>query len=150
VFSDEYWMRQALQLADRAQQQAEVPVGAVLVRNEEIIAVGHNSPVSMQDPTAHAEIITMRNAAHKLGNYRLVDTTLYVTLEPCLMCAGAMIHARIRRLVFGAFDQKAGAVVSSVKTLDHSFINHHIAYTGGILAQECGEYLSQFFQKRRK
>jgi len=146
---DEYWMRHALALAEQARQAGEVPVGAVLVLNDEVIGAGFNAPISRHDPTAHAEMIAMRNAAEKIGNYRLVDTTLYVTLEPCSMCAGAVVHARVKRLVFGAHEPKAGAVVSKIAALNHDFLNHQVEHSGGLLAQQCGEILSRFFQERR-
>lgn len=146
---DIIWMHRALALAKAAANEGEVPVGAIVVYGNEIIGEGFNRPISLHDPSAHAEMLAMRNAAEKLTNYRLPNTTLYVTLEPCLMCAGAMVHARIGRLVFGAFDPRAGAVVSQAQTLMHSFLNHKVQYTGGILAKECGELLTQFFKARR-
>ncbi len=148
--SDSDWMQHALKLAERAQQEGEVPVGAVLVLNDEIIGEGWNRPIAAHDPTAHAEIMALRAGAEKLGNYRLNDTTLYVTLEPCVMCAGAMVHARIKRLVFGASDPKAGAIVSAFNILDSGRLNHHVEYAGGILSEECGGMLSRFFEARRK
>lgn len=144
------WMQYALKLAERAQQEGEVPVGAVLVLNDEIIGEGWNRPIAAHDPTAHAEIMALRTGAAKLGNYRLNDTTLYVTLEPCVMCAGAMVHARIKRLVFGASDPKAGAIVSAFNILDSGRLNHRVEYVGGILPDECGGMLSRFFEARRK
>lgn len=146
---DEYFMRKALSLADQARQNDEVPVGAVLVLDDEIIAEGFNSPISTNDPTAHAEIIALRQAALKLNNYRLLNTTLYVTLEPCMMCAGAMVHSRIKRLVYGAKDPKTGAIESVAQSLDQPFLNHHIEYTGNILGDECGLVLSDFFKAKR-
>ena len=142
-------MRHALKLAERAQQEGEVPVGAVLVLNDEIIGEGWNRPIAAHDPTAHAEIMALRAGAAKLGNYRLNDTTLYVTLEPCVMCAGAMVHARIKRLMFGASDPKAGAITSAFNTLDSNKLNHRVEYVGGILPDECGAILSRFFEARR-
>lgn len=150
MLNDEHWIRHALKLAERAQQEGEVPVGAVLVLNGEIIGEGWNRPIAAHDPTAHAEIMALRAGAEKLGNYRLNDTTLYVTLEPCVMCAGAMVHARIKRLVFGASDPKAGAIKSVFNILDSTRLNHRVEYVGGILAEECGGMLSQFFEARRK
>jgi tRNA(adenine34) deaminase len=144
------WMQYALKLAERAQEEGEVPVGAVLVLNDEIIGAGWNRPIAAHDPTAHAEIMALRAGATKLGNYRLNDTTLYVTLEPCVMCAGAMVHARIKRLVFGASDPKAGAIKSVFNILDSPRLNHRVEYVGGILSDECGEMLSRFFGARRK
>lgn len=148
--TDSDWMQHALTLADRAQQEGEVPVGAVLVLNGELIAEGWNRPIAAHDPTAHAEIMALRAGAAKLGNYRLNDTTLYVTLEPCVMCAGAMVHARIRRLVYGASDPKAGAIQSVFNILDSTRLNHRVEHAGGLLAEECGGMLSRFFEARRK
>ena len=142
-------MAQALALAKEAAQKQEVPVGAVLVRDRQIIGRGLNQPISSQDPTAHAEIIALRAGAKHLGNYRLPGTTLYVTLEPCAMCVGAMIHARIQRLVFGANDPRAGAVCSVFQLLDEKRLNHRVKWEGGILARECGQILKQFFEDRR-
>lgn len=144
------WMQHALKLAERAQQEGEVPVGAVLVLNGELIAEGWNRPIAAHDPTAHAEIMALRAGAEKLGNYRLNDTTLYVTLEPCVMCAGAMVHARIKRLVYGAHDPKAGAIQSIFNILDSIRLNHRVEHAGGLLAAECGAILSRFFEMRRK
>ncbi|HEB58190.1 MAG TPA: tRNA adenosine(34) deaminase TadA [Gammaproteobacteria bacterium] len=145
------WMRYALDLARRAEAEGEVPVGAVLVdREDRLIGEGWNRPIGSHDPSGHAEILAMRDAARRVENYRLTDTTLYVTLEPCVMCAGAMIHARIHRLVYGAPDAKtgaAGSVFSIVQAAEH---NHAIEITGGILADECGTLLRQFFHQRRK
>jgi tRNA(adenine34) deaminase len=129
--------------------QTEVPVGAIIVLNNEIIGEGFNCPISTCDPTAHAEIVALRQAAQKLNNYRLPGVTLYVTLEPCTMCVGAMLHARIERLVFGALDPKTGAVVSAFKLLDEEKLNHKIQYQNGILATECGKILSDFFKELR-
>lgn len=147
--NDTDWMQYALKLAERAQQEGEVPVGAVLVLNDEIIGAGWNRPIAAHDPTAHAEIMALRAGAEKLGNYRLNNTTLYVTLEPCVMCAGAMVHARIKRLVFGASDPKAGAIKSVFNILDSARLNHRVEYVGGILSDECGAMLSRFFEARR-
>lgn len=146
---DELWMRQTLQLAQHAELAGEVPIGAIAVLNNEVIGKGWNCPIANSDPTAHAEIIALRAAAQTLQNYRLVDVVLYVTLEPCAMCVGAMLQARIKRLVFGANDSKAGAVVSVFQLLDSNQLNHRVSYQGGILASECGSILSRFFQKRR-
>lgn len=146
---DEYWMQQALELAEQAAKAEEVPVGAILILDNEVIGEGYNRPISLADPTAHAEILALREGARKLNNYRLCDTSLYVTLEPCLMCVGAMVHARIKRLIFGAKDPKTGAVVSVVQALDFPFLNHKVTHAGGLLANECGILLSQFFQARR-
>ncbi len=143
-------MAHALQLAERAAGEGEVPVGAVLVYQDTIMGEGWNQPIARRDPSAHAEIIALRAAAHSLGNYRLLNTTLYVTLEPCAMCVGAMIQARIERLVFGAFDQKAGAVQSVFQLLDTEALNHQIPYRGGVMAADCAAILSQFFQAKRR
>lgn len=147
--SDNVWMKRAMELAKRAADQGEVPVGAVLVSEKQIIGEGFNCSIGQHDPTAHAEIVAMRNASKALGNYRLPNTTLYVTLEPCIMCAGAMIHARIGRLIHGALDPKAGAIESRTRILDNPFLNHRIQYSGGLFSKECGEILSQFFRARR-
>lgn len=147
--SDNVWMKRAIELAKRAADQGEVPVGAVLVSEKQIIGEGFNCSIGQHDPTAHAEIVAMRNASKALGNYRLPNTTLYVTLEPCIMCAGAMIHARIGRLIHGALDPKAGAIESRTRILDNPFLNHRIQYSGGLFSNECGEILSQFFRARR-
>jgi tRNA(adenine34) deaminase len=142
-------MRRALALARRAAEEGEVPVGAVLVRNGEVIAEGWNRPIAAQDPTAHAEIEAMRAGAAVLGNYRLIDTTLYVTLEPCVMCAGAVIHARVKRLVYGAADPKTGAAGSVFDIFASGKVNHQVLVDGGVLAEECGEMLAEFFRARR-
>ncbi|ARU96227.1 tRNA adenosine(34) deaminase TadA [Tatumella citrea] len=147
--NDEYWMRHALMLAKRAQENDEVPVGAVLVWQGNIIAEGWNHPVASHDPTAHAEIMALRQGGKALSNYRLLDTTLYVTLEPCVMCAGAMVHSRIARLVFGAADAKTGAAGSLLDVPGHPGMNHKIVVTGGVLADECAAQLSDFFRLRR-
>lgn len=147
---DEYWMQQALLLAQHAKQAGEVPIGALLVMNDEVLAEGHNCPISMHDPSAHAEMIVLRKAAEKINNYRLLHSTLYVTLEPCMMCAGAMVHARIKRLVYGAMDVKAGAITSKTKALNQPFLNHVVEHAGGLFAEQCGAILSDFFRERRK
>jgi len=146
---DIYWMTHALQLAEHAAKQGEVPIGAVLVLNDEKIAEGWNQPIASCDPTAHAEVIALRQAAKQLNNYRLVNTTLYVTLEPCAMCAGAMIQARVGRLVFGALDPRAGAVESVFNILQTTELNHRVSHQRGILAEECGALLKTFFKARR-
>ncbi|RJQ49030.1 MAG: tRNA adenosine(34) deaminase TadA [Gammaproteobacteria bacterium] len=148
--TDSDWMRHALKLAGRAQAEGEVPVGAVLVLNGELIGEGWNRPIAACDPTAHAEIMALRAGAEKTGNYRLNGATLYVTLEPCVMCAGALVHARVKRLVFGAADPKAGAVISVFTIPDSGRLNHRVQHTGGILSDECGAMLSRFFELRRK
>lgn len=148
--NDDAWMQQAIALARRAEAEGEVPVGALIVRDGEIIGEGWNRPIGENDPTAHAEIMALRDAGRRVGNYRLPGATLYVTLEPCVMCAGAMIHARIGRLVFGAFDPKGGAVGSVFDLLPaDSRFNHGFDCLGGVLAEECGELLKAFFRGRR-
>ena len=147
--SDEDFMRHAIELARRAQAEGEVPVGAVVVLEEKVIGEGWNRPISASDPTAHAEVQAMRAAATVRKNYRLIGATLYVTLEPCAMCVGAMFHARIRRVVFGAADPKTGAAGSTVNLFEEKRLNHHALVTGGVLAQECGALLSAFFASRR-
>jgi len=147
---DEYWMRHALALARVAWEQGEVPVGAVLVRNDQVIGEGWNRPIGQHDPTAHAEIMALRQGGKILENYRLLDTTLYVTLEPCVMCAGAMVHSRITRLVFGANDMKSGAAGSLVDVLGHPGMNHQVELHSGVLADECAAMLSDFFRMRRE
>lgn len=147
---DEYWMRHALGLARLAWEQGEVPVGAVLVQGDRVIGEGWNRPIGQQDPTAHAEIMALRQGGKVLENYRLLDTTLYVTLEPCVMCAGAMIHSRITRLVFGARDEKTGAAGSLINVLGHPGMNHQIEIVNGVLADECAGMLSDFFRMRRE
>ena len=147
--TDESFMRHALGLARRAQEEGEVPVGAVVVLEERIIGEGWNRPISASDPSAHAEIQAMRAAASVRKNYRLIGATLYVTLEPCAMCVGAMFHARVRRVVFGAADAKTGAAGSTVNLFEEKRLNHHALVTGGVLAAECGALLSAFFASRR-
>ena len=142
-------MRRALALAEQAAQQGEVPVGAVLVRDGEMIGEAHNRPITDHDPSGHAEMIALRQAAKAVGNYRLTGTTLYVTLEPCVMCAGAIIHARVQRLVFGAADPKAGAVHSLYDVIAQPRLNHRVDWTGGVLQEECGALLRAFFRARR-
>jgi tRNA(adenine34) deaminase len=145
----ERWMREALALARAAQARGEVPVGAIVVRDGGIVGRGGNAPVAANDPTAHAEITALRDAAQALGNYRLPDCDIYVTLEPCVMCAGAIMHARIRRLVFGARDPKTGACGSVVDVFGERLLNHHTTVTGGVAGEECGKLLSAFFAARR-
>jgi tRNA(adenine34) deaminase len=147
--TDEAWMRHAIRLAQRAEQQGEVPVGAIVVRDNRCIAEGWNVPITSHDPTAHAEVVAMRSAGVAVENYRLIDATLYVTLEPCVMCIGAMSHARINRLVFGAYDPKRGAVCNALSLTDASFLNHKISWDGGVLETECSELLRDFFKARR-
>lgn len=149
--SDETFMQHALQLAWRAWEEGEVPVGALLVRDGEVIGEGWNRPVGTHDPTAHAEIQTLRAAGNAMGNYRLPGTTLYVTLEPCAMCAGAIVHARVARVVFGATDLRAGAAGSVFDLLpSNSRFNHRTVCEGGVLATEAGQMLKEFFRERRK
>ncbi len=142
-------MREALSQAEKALAVGEVPVGAVIVMNDKLLSTACNSPISLHDPSAHAEILAIRAAAATLGNYRIADTTIYVTLEPCLMCAGAMIHARIARLVYGASDPRNGAAESLYRVFEDRRLNHVVAVQGGILAAECGEILSGFFRQKR-
>lgn len=149
-YSDEYWMRQALSLALRAQAEGEVPVGALLVLDNQVIGEGWNQPIGRHDPTAHAEIMALRQGGVTLQNYRLLNTTLYVTLEPCVMCAGAMVHSRIRRLVYGANDEKTGAAGSLVDILRHPGMNHQVEIVPGMLAPESTAMLSNFFRLRRE
>lgn len=142
-------MERALTLAQQAADLGEVPVGAVVVANNQVIGEGFNQPIKANDPTAHAEIVAMRNAAAYLENYRLSDCDLYVTIEPCTMCVGAMIHARIRRIIFGAPEPRAGALTSQLKLLDQSHFNHSIDWVGGVLEQPCGALIKDFFKSRR-
>ncbi|MFQ6403406.1 tRNA adenosine(34) deaminase TadA [Methylophilus sp. 'Pure River'] len=146
---DEDFMRMAMALATEAASLGEVPVGAVVVKDGMVIGQGRNAPISLSDPTAHAEIQAMRAAAQHLGNYRLVDCTLYVTLEPCAMCSGAIQHARIARLVYGASDPKTGCCGSVVNLMAEQKLNHHCEVIRGVLAVECGAALSDFFRQRR-
>ena len=146
----EKWMKLALEQARLAQAMSEVPVGAVLVQDDQLIASAHNQPISSNDPTAHAEIQLLRAAGKTLNNYRLPNTTLYVTLEPCTMCLGAMIHARVSRIVFGAYDQKTGVCGSCTDLSTSQCFNHSIEIEGGVLANDCKQLLQEFFKKRRK
>ncbi len=148
--SDELFMRQALELANEAWKVGEVPVGAVVVKEGEVIGRGFNAPISSHDPSAHAEIQALRDAANHLGNYRLADCTLYVTIEPCAMCAGAIMHARIARVVYGASDLKTGVCGSVIDIFAEKKLNHHATVVSGVLSQECGETLSKFFAERRR
>lgn len=148
---DQHFMQRALALADNAEAEGEIPVGAVLVgANGEVLGEGWNRSILLSDPTAHAEIQAIRMAGQKVGNYRLLDTTLYVTLEPCPMCAGAILHSRIGRLVFGASDYKTGAIGSRFHLFEDYKMNHFLQIRGGVLREQCSEKISQFFQKRRK
>ena len=142
-------MRRALALADRAANEGEVPVGAVVVRDGVILGEGWNQVIATQDPSGHAEIVALRDAARVVGNYRLPGATLYVTLEPCTMCAGAMVHARIATLVFGAPEPRAGVVCSVCQLLDEPWFNHRVSWQGGVLAEESSARLKAFFQQRR-
>jgi tRNA(Arg) A34 adenosine deaminase TadA len=147
---DERFMRLALREAERAARNEEVPVGAVLVRQGQVLARAHNRPINLEDPTAHAEILALRRAAKRLGNYRLEGCDLYVTIEPCAMCAGGIVQARLRRLVYGARDSKAGACGSAFRVLNHRKLNHRVEVAGGILAADCASVIREFFRKRRK
>jgi tRNA(adenine34) deaminase len=147
---DKKWIKHALTLANKAYRQGEVPVGAVLVENNEIIAEGWNQPIANHDPSAHAEIMALRLAGQAKQNYRFPKTTLYITLEPCIMCVGAIIHARIERVVFGAYDPKTGAAGSVFDLFSDTHHNHQVIVTGGVLAEECGDQLRDFFRERRK
>jgi tRNA(adenine34) deaminase len=148
--TDEDFMQLALAEAQRAWDLGEVPVGAVVVKDGEVISVGHNHPIGKHDPTAHAEIMALRAAAKKLGNYRLPGCELYVTLEPCAMCSGAMMHARLARVVYGASDPKTGVCGSVLNLYEQEKLNHHTMLTGGVLADQCGNLLKDFFAHRRE
>lgn len=147
--SDEIWMEEALREAQRARAAGEVPVGAIVVCNGRIVGRGSNRPISTNDPTAHAEILTLREAGKTLGNYRLENCEMFVTIEPCAMCAGALVHARIRRLVYGADDPKAGAVTSVMRVVNHEGLNHRMEVQGGVLAARCMEVVQSFFREKR-
>jgi tRNA(adenine34) deaminase len=149
VDRDEQFMAIALEEAEAAIRKGEVPVGAVIVLDEDILARAHNSPIALNDPTAHAEILVLREAARRLGNYRLTGTTLYVTVEPCIMCVGAIVHARISRLVYGAMDPKHGGVTSLYRILEDRRLNHTAEVKTGVLAGLCAELLSRFFKEKR-
>lgn len=148
-YSDEYWMSIALEQADIAEQHGEIPVGAVLVKDDELIATGYNLSILNHDPSAHAEMQAIRSAGSVLNNYRMIDCTLYVTLEPCSMCAGLLVHSRIKRVVFGAKDAKTGAAGSVMNLLQHEQLNHQVEITEGVLADLCSAKLSAFFKRRR-
>jgi tRNA(adenine34) deaminase len=150
VSADEQYMRDALQLAREAEAAGEVPIGAVLVAGGEILGRGRNAPIALADPTAHAEMLVLREAAAAARNYRLEDATLYVTLEPCAMCAGALVNARVGRLVFGARDLRFGGVRSKFRIADSELLNHRVEVVEGVLAVECLALLQQFFQQRRE
>jgi tRNA(adenine34) deaminase len=147
--TDYDFMKIALEEAESGYRRGEVPVGAVLVREGNILAQAHNSPISTNDPSAHAEMLVLRKAGEILGNYRMAGTELYVTIEPCIMCAGAIVHARVERVIFGARDPKCGAVVSLYNVLDDKRLNHQVKITEGILKEECGEIISRFFKEKR-
>jgi len=146
---DAAFMALAIEQACAAAESGEVPVGAVLVHGEQILATGRNAPIASHDPTAHAEIVALRAGARSLGSYRLLDTTLYVTLEPCIMCAAAVVHARVRRLVFGAWDPRAGGAGSIVNVFALPALNHRVDVFGGVLMEECAQLLQEFFAQRR-
>ncbi|MBA1229412.1 tRNA adenosine(34) deaminase TadA [Pseudomonas viridiflava] len=146
---DQYFMREALALASQGALLGEVPVGAVVVQNGEIIGRGYNCPISGSDPSAHAEMVAIRDAAKTVDNYRLPGATLYVTLEPCSMCAGLIVHSRVARVVYGALEPKAGIVQSQGQFFTQGFLNHRVLYEGGVLGEECGVMLSEFFRMRR-
>lgn len=148
--NDQDWMRYAIRLAQRAEQHGEVPVGALLVYENRCLAEGWNQPIQNHDPTAHAEIQAIRKAGQALNNYRLIDCTLYVTLEPCVMCMGAISHSRIKRLVFGAFDPKRGAVCNALQLSNAPFLNHHVEWQGGVLEADCSSLLTGFFKAKRR
>jgi tRNA(adenine34) deaminase len=147
--TDAHWMRQALVAASEARERGEVPVGTCIVKGDAILAVAGNRTRTDQDPTAHAEIVALREAAHKVSNYRITDAVVYSTIEPCVMCAGALIQARVRRLVYGARDERAGAVESRFRVCDTDFLNHRIEVTAGVLEDECREIMQEFFRTRR-
>jgi tRNA(adenine34) deaminase len=149
MHDDEHWMGLALEEAARAAQAGEVPVGAVVVLDGRLLGAGHNAPIATHDPTAHAEVVALRAAARAVSNYRLTGAILYATIEPCAMCCGAALHARVARLVYGADDAKAGAVRSVQQLLDDARLNHRVEVTAGIRAQECGAQLSEFFRAKR-
>jgi len=148
MYNDEHYMRMAIDEARSALESDEVPVGAVITLEGRVLAKAHNNPILMRDPTAHAEIGAIRKAAEKMNNYRLSGTTIYVTIEPCVMCAGAIIHARIERIVFGAADPKGGAI-SLYGMFSDGKLNHSVEVTGGVLGEECGKILSRFFREKR-
>jgi len=149
--ADEYWMREALKAAREAEKAGEIPIGACLINADgEILAVGGNRTISDNDPTAHAEILVLREAAARIGNYRLVDATVYTTIEPCAMCAGALVNARVKRLVYGAKDERFGAVETLFQICDSPFLNHKIEISPGILADDCRKMMQDFFRRKRK
>ena len=147
--TDEFYMAKALELAEQASAAGEVPVGALVVRDGIVIGEGFNQPISSCDPSAHAEIVALRDAANKIGNYRLTGCDLYVTIEPCIMCVGAMIHARIGRIIFGAPEPRAGALVSQLQLMNNNHFNHRIDFSAGVLQQQCGDLMRGFFRRKR-
>ncbi|MFY8273079.1 tRNA adenosine(34) deaminase TadA [Pseudoalteromonas sp. SSDWG2] len=149
-FDDQYWMQKAMECAQRAEAIGEIPVGAVIVKDNELIAEGWNQSITLNDPSAHAEMMAIRAAGQVLNNYRLIDCTLYVTLEPCSMCAGLLVHSRIERLVFGATDLKTGSAGSIMNLVQEPRLNHQLEVTSGVLAEQCSEQLSAFFRRRRQ
>jgi tRNA(adenine34) deaminase len=150
MHDDERWMALALEEAARGEEAGEVPVGAVVVHGGRLVARAHNAPISLCDPTAHAEVLALRAAAREIGDYRLTGASLYATIEPCIMCCGAALHARISRLVYGADDPKAGATQSLYRLLEDPRLNHHVEIVAGVLGTVCGEQLSNFFRARRR
>lgn len=150
LLTDEYFMQRAMSLAHKAQAIGEIPVGAVVVANGEIIGEGYNQSITLNDPSAHAEMLAIRQAGKVLNNYRMLECTLYVTLEPCPMCAGLLVHSRINRLVFAASDEKTGSAGSVFNLVNHEQLNHQVEVTRGVLANECSDMLSSFFKQRRK
>jgi tRNA(adenine34) deaminase len=147
--ADEHFMRNAMELGREAWRRGEVPVGAVVVLDGAVIGEGFNQPIGTHDPTAHAEMVALRDAARRIGNYRLTGATLYVTIEPCQMCVGAMVHARIARVVYGAREPKAGAIESAMRAHEHPSLNHRMTATGGVLEPECRDLMQAFFRERR-
>jgi len=143
-------MRAAIEQAQRGLAAGEVPIGAVLVVNDQIVSRAFNQPIGAVDPTAHAEVLVLRDAARALGNYRLTDATVYATVEPCLMCVGALVHARVREVVYGAAEPKTGALVSTARALDFAGLNHRFAVVGGVLEDECRDLIQRFFQDKRR
>ena len=147
--TDTFFMKRALELSQSAADYGEVPVGAVIVYDGEIVGEGYNQPISSCDPTAHAEVVAMRRACATLNNYRLTGCELYVTIEPCTMCVGAMVHARIKRVIFGALEPRAGALQSQFQLMENSSYNHSIAWNGGVLAEQCAAMMADFFRQKR-
>ena len=149
--ADEFWMRKAIKAAEAAREFGEIPIGACLIdKNGELISIAGNRTITFCDPTAHAEILVLREAAVKIGNYRLTETSVYTTIEPCTMCAGALVNARVKRLIFGAKDERFGAVTSIFRLCDTSSLNHQIEITAGVLAEDCREIMQNFFRQKRQ